>query len=99
MYIISNAGDETAIEFDASSLPPLKQGWKRDFVIHGVGWVKDGDINTAFGDKVEPLPFHAMKSYPYFGEKKYLDSKEYREYRKEYNTRWVDAKPYLNALK
>ncbi len=63
-YIISNAGDETSVKFDAEGLPELKEGWKRDFLIHSVGWVKDGDINTAFGSTVLPLPYHGMKSYP-----------------------------------
>ena len=63
-YIISNAGDETTLKFDAKKLPELKKGWKRDFLIHSVGWVKDGDINTAFGNSVLPLPFHGMSSYP-----------------------------------
>ena len=28
-YIISNAGDETTVKFDAKGLPALKNGWKR----------------------------------------------------------------------
>ncbi|MDP4223129.1 MAG: FG-GAP-like repeat-containing protein, partial [Bacteroidota bacterium] len=63
-YIISNAGDETTVSFPEGSLPALQQGWKRDFLIRSVGWVKDGDLNTAFGKTVLPLPFHGMKSYP-----------------------------------
>ncbi len=51
-YIISNAGDETTVAFSEKGLPALPKGWKRDFLIHCVGWVKDGDINTAFGNTV-----------------------------------------------
>ena len=64
-YIIKNAGDETTIEFNAKNLPELPKGWKRDFLIHSVGWVKDGDLNTATGKTVFPLPFHGMSRYPY----------------------------------
>ncbi|UCE93752.1 MAG: VCBS repeat-containing protein, partial [Flavobacteriaceae bacterium] len=64
MYIISNAGDETSIRFEASGLPELKKGWKRDYLIHSVGWVKDGDLNTAAGNTVDPLPYHNMPGYP-----------------------------------
>ncbi|MCK5370499.1 MAG: ASPIC/UnbV domain-containing protein, partial [Cyclobacteriaceae bacterium] len=64
MYIIANAGDETTISFDAAKLPKLHEGWKRDFLIYSVGWVKDGDLNTALGQTVEPLPFHGMSQYP-----------------------------------
>ncbi len=64
-YIISNAGDETTVEFDAEkSACSESRMEKRDFLIRSVGWVKDGDINTAFGSTVLPLPFHGMKSYP-----------------------------------
>lgn len=98
-YIISNAGDEVTIEFDAVNLPPLKKGMKRDFLINSVGWVKDGDINTAFGNTVLPLPFHGMKRYPPSPGDKYPDTEELRRYNQEYNTRIVTRDEYLNALK
>jgi len=63
-YIISNAGDEASIEFNATGVSEIPAGWKRDFFIHSVGWVKDGDINTALGNTVLPLPFHGMSAYP-----------------------------------
>jgi len=98
-YIISNAGDEASIEFDATSLPALKPGWKRDFLINSVGWVKDGDLNTAFGNSVLPLPFHGMKSYPPSDEDIYPNTTELQKYNREYNTRVVTNEGYLNALK
>ncbi|MBK7627953.1 MAG: VCBS repeat-containing protein [Bacteroidales bacterium] len=98
-YIISNAGDEASIEFDAESLPELKPGWKRDFLINSVGWVKDGDLNTAFGNSVLPLPFHGMKSYPPSEKDTYPNSPELQKYNREYNTRVVTNEGYLNALK
>ena len=98
-YIISNAGDETTIEFDANALPELKKGWKRDFLINSVGWVKDGDLNTAFGNSVLPLPFHGMKSYPPSEKDIYPNSTDLQQYNMEYNTRVVTNEGYLNALK
>jgi len=98
-YIISNAGDETSIQFDAKSLPDLKKGWKRDFLIHSVGWVKDGDINTALGSTVLPLPFHGMKSYPPSEKDLYPKNPELLKYLKEYNTRVVTPEDYRNAVK
>ena len=98
-YIISNAGDEVTVEFDADGLPPLKKGWKRDFLINSIGWVKDGDINTAFGNTVLPLPFHGMKSYPPAEQDVYPNNPELRRYNEEYNTRVVTGEEYLNALK
>ncbi|HLP72924.1 MAG TPA: hypothetical protein VK155_08490, partial [Bacteroidales bacterium] len=98
-YIISNAGDEISVSFSQSALPDLKKGWKRDFLVHSVGWVKDGDINTAYGNTVLPLPFHGMKSYPPSAEDIYPNTPELQKYNKEYNTRLVTGERYLNALK
>lgn len=98
-YVISNAGDEMTVEFDAGQLPPLQDGWERDFFIHSVGWVKDGDLNTALGNTVEPLPFHGMKNYPPSPTESYPADPVYQKYQEEYNTRVVTADEYRNALK
>jgi len=98
-YIISNAGDETTITFDTKTMPVLKQGWKRDFLIHSVGWVKDGDINTALGSTVLPLPFHGMKSYPPSKDDIYPNDPAHRKFIQEYNTRIVTQDDYRNSLK
>ena len=98
-YIISNAGDEVSIGFNADGLPELKKGWTRDFMIYNVGWVKDGDLNTACGKTVNPLPFHGMTHYPYGKDETYPTDSEHMEYQDKYNTRKVTAQEYLNALK
>ncbi|NSW95378.1 MAG: hypothetical protein HPY62_11790, partial [Bacteroidales bacterium] len=98
-YIICNAGDETTVKFSTASLPPLGKGWKRDFLIRSVGWVKDGDMNTATGNTVEPLPYHGMKSYPPADKDKYPDNEELQKYIQEYNTRHVTAEPFINAIR
>ena len=97
-YVITNAGDETTIEFDAVGLPPLLEGWKRDFLIHSVGWVKDGDLNTATGQTVEPLPFHGMTCYPYGPDEAYPSDPEHQEYLREYNTREVTTQEFRRVL-
>lgn len=98
-YAITNAGDETTIEFNESDLPDLPEGWKRDFLIRSVGWVKDGDMNTAFGNTVMPLPFHGMKSYPPSKEDVYPNDQELTAYNREYNTRVVTGEEYINAIR
>jgi hypothetical protein len=98
-YIITNAGDETTVSFPADGLPVLPQGWKRDFLIHSVGWVKDGDLNTAYGKTVLPLPFHGMKSYPPSNSDIYPDNPDLQAYNREYNTRIVTSEDYLNGIK
>jgi hypothetical protein len=60
-YVIMNAGDELRLEFPERASPP--QGWRRDFVLIGDGWEKDGDYNTGFSQTVLPLPSHAQPAY------------------------------------
>ncbi|MFK5889133.1 MAG: FG-GAP-like repeat-containing protein [Flavobacteriaceae bacterium] len=98
-YIISNAGDETSINFDQKQLPKLKKGWQRDFFIHSVGWVKDGDLNTATGATVLPLPYHGMTSYPPSKDDVYPNNEELQKYNKTYNTRVITTDDFKNALK
>ena len=98
MYIIANAGDETTISFDASSFPKLKNGWKRDFLIYSVGWVKDGDLNTLTGQTVKPLPFHGMSKYPYDENEHYPTTKQHQEYQNNYNTRKVGTSVFRSFL-
>ncbi len=98
-YIISNAGDETSINFDATSLPKLEEGWERDFLIHSVGWVKDGDFNTAHGNTVQPFPYHGMTAYPPSGQDAYPVQAELKKYHEAYNTRMVSHKAFQNSIK
>ncbi len=98
MYIIANAGDETTISFDATKLPKLREGWKRDFLIYSVGWVKDGDLNTALGQTVPPLPFHGMSQYPYEKNKNYPTDNKHNSYQEKYNTREVGTGEYQEYL-
>jgi hypothetical protein len=58
---ITNAGDEVRLRFPALEPPPT--GWKRDYVMVGDGWIKDGDFNTVYSKTVLPLPYHGMKDY------------------------------------
>ncbi len=89
MYVILNAGDEMTVEFDETRLPPLKEGWERDFILYSDGWDKDGDINTLSSQTVAPLPFHDMSAYPYPDAEKYPQTPEHLRYQLEYNTRRV----------
>jgi len=64
-YPILASGDRIRLTFDASGLPPLPEGWVRDWCLTTEGWVKDADMNQAVRESVEPLPFHGMSKYPY----------------------------------
>jgi len=91
-YVIFNAGDEISVRFDAAAAPPLPPGWKRDFLIFSDAWLKDGDLNTATGKTVAPLPFHGMTRYPYGEEQAYPSDAEHARYRTTYNTRRVTGR-------
>ena len=89
MYVILNAGDEITVTFDADRPSTIKRGWTRDFLIYTDGWLKDGDLNTAKGQTVLPLPFHGMSSYPYGEGENYPMDYKHRLYLNNYNTRKV----------
>lgn len=60
-FVIMNAGDELALRFPEAPPPPA--GWRRDFVLIGDGWIKDGDLNSGFSSTVLPLPTHETGDY------------------------------------
>ncbi|HSR68359.1 MAG TPA: tetratricopeptide repeat protein [Acidobacteriota bacterium] len=86
-FVIMGAGDELRLSFDAGALPEPPAGHSRQYLLFADGWVKDGDLNTAHGTTVEPLPFHGMSGYPYGPEERYPDTPQHRRYRREYQTR------------
>jgi hypothetical protein len=94
MYVIMGPGDEMTLEFDAGSATSLPEGWKRDFLLYTDGWIKDSDLNTAFGTSVEPLPFHDIKAYPSGRGETYPTDGEHQRYLHEYNTRSLSRNPF-----
>jgi hypothetical protein len=60
--------------------------------------VKDGDLNTAKGQTVLPLPFHGMSKYPYSNKEHYPASKKYLDYQRKYNNRKVGTYDFQTFL-
>ncbi|MEK6611657.1 MAG: FG-GAP-like repeat-containing protein [Gemmatimonadota bacterium] len=87
MYVVMAPGDETTLEF--AGAPPPPKGWTRDFLLYSDGWIKDADMNTALGNTVGPLPFHAIRQYPYAPGERYPTDAAHQRYLREYNTRRV----------
>jgi len=85
--VIMGSGDELRLQFDARALPPVRAGWKRDFLLLVDGWAKDADANTAFSQTVLPLPFHKMSSYPYPAGEHFPTDEMHQAYQREYNKR------------
>jgi hypothetical protein len=82
--VVIAAGDEMLLSF--AEPPPPPQGWNRDWLLHNVGWDKDADLNTVYGQMVEPLPYQAQRSYPDL-EHPAPDDSGYRQYLREFQTR------------
>jgi hypothetical protein len=89
MYVIMAPGDEMTVEFDAASAAPPPGGWTRTFLLFTVGWIKDADMNTAFGNTVDPLPFHGIREYPYAKGEAYPVDETRERYNREFNSRVV----------
>jgi tetratricopeptide (TPR) repeat protein len=87
LLVVMGSGDELQLRFDATRLPEVSAGWKRDFLLFVDGWAKDGDANTAFSQTVEPLPFHDMPQYPYPAPYTFPADGVHTRYREFYNTR------------
>jgi tetratricopeptide (TPR) repeat protein len=90
-YVLFGSGDEVAIEFDAGGMPAPPAGWTRDYFFFADGFSKDMDFYAAYGDTVEPLPFHRMRSYPYPAEESYPQDKFHLDFQLDALTRGVSG--------
>jgi outer membrane protein assembly factor BamD (BamD/ComL family) len=88
-YVIMAPGDEVTVEFDASAVGAPPPGWTRTFLLYSDGWIKDSDLNTAYGTTIAPLPYHAITSYPYTAADSYPADSAHQRYLREYNTRVI----------
>ena len=95
MYVIMGTGEALEVHFDASAVPPLAPGYRRDFLLYLDGWAKDRDHNTLEALEVEPLPFHGMSGYPYGADEHFPSSEQHLDWRAEWNTRaaedWIEV--------
>ena len=98
-FVIVGAGDELRLKFAALAPPPA--GWARDYVMVGDGWIKEGDLNTAFSQTVAPLPYHGMKDYT-IPPRRLEDDPAYQRHPEDwqrYHTRYVTPERFLKALR
>jgi tetratricopeptide (TPR) repeat protein len=98
-YVIMNAGDELRLEFPAAAA--AGEGWRRDFVLIGDGWEKDGDSNTEFSQTVLPLPSHGPAPYGPAPSLELEDDPVYQRHRSDwerYHTRYVTPRAFVGGL-
>ena len=86
-FVLCGPGDEIAIEFDASALPPVASGNVRSFVLRTAGYCKDTSPFTKTAGRVGPLPFRGMASYPDGATDRKLAPRVQEEYDRTWNTR------------
>jgi hypothetical protein len=87
MYVVMHHGDEITLDFDMRGLGPVPEGWTRTFLVYADGFGKDMDLNSAYPDTVEPLPYHGMSGYPKAAP--YPRDRAHQEYLLKYNTRRI----------
>ena len=80
-------GDEVRLEFEAGDLPPPPPGWTRSYTLKAVGYCKDADPFTATSDRVDPLPWRGMPSFPFSIDQKRAADPAYRSYLEQFQTR------------
>lgn len=92
-FVIMGSGDEVAVDFDATALPPVPAGWRRNWFFYVDGFAKDMDFYAAHPFTTTPLPYHGMPGYPYPPERPYPDRGAHLEDQLELNTRAVSGRP------
>lgn len=93
LLVVLGSGDEMTLTF-AAPKQAVRSGYTRDFLIYNVGWDKDADMNTVYGQSVEPLPFKMMSGYPYRGEEAYPETPQHIDYLRQYQTRRQSTNPF-----
>ena len=86
-FVVFSSGEGVKLDFDPRALPALQADWVRDYFFYANGFEKDLDFYAAHAFTVEPLPRHALISYPYPEGQEYPSDAEHLRYQLEYNTR------------
>lgn len=95
---VLGSGDELTVSFEAPREDP-PEGWTRTFVLHNVGYDKDADLNTIYGQTAEPLPYRAMTSYPYPANEPFPQGDSHADYLRRYQTRSQEAAKFWRSVK
>jgi hypothetical protein len=95
--VVMGPGDELTVEF-AVPEKSVPEGWVRDFVLYNVGWDKDADLSTVYGQSAEPYPTRAMPQYPQNLEHQGA-SEEYERWLREYQTREYRRFEFRDAVR
>ena len=87
-FVIGREGDMVSVQFP-TNLPPVPQGWVRDYFIVASCWFK-GEGLPYVPFTVDPLPFQAMTSFPYPANETYPYNALNMAYLQTYDTRIIN---------
>ena len=96
--IVMGPGDEVTVEFAVPSEAP-PDGWVRDFVLYNVGWDKDANLNTVYGQTSEPYPHGGMQRYPGDPAETRILSEDQQQWLRDYQTREYRPYEFRDALR
>jgi len=86
-FVIGRRGNEVHLLFSANT-EPVPEGMERDYFLVVSCWFKLPGL-PYLPYTVDPLPFHAMSSYPYPDTESYPYDEDHLRYILEYNTRTI----------
>ncbi len=86
-FVIGRRGNEVHLLFPAN-IRPVAEGMERDYFLVVTCWFKLPGL-PYLPYTVDPLPFHAMSSYPYPDTESYPYDEDHLSYLLEYNTRTI----------
>lgn len=98
LQAVLGTGDEITVKFRLAE-QPLPPGWKRDFLLHNIGWDKDADLNTVYGQTVEPLPFQGMTGYPFAPAETFPQAEAHQQFEARYQVREQNDSAFRNLLR
>lgn len=96
--VVMASGDEMTLRFAVPDTP-LPAGWKRDFIMHNIGWDKDADLNTLYGATADPLPYRGMSTYPYVAPETFPMSERHRRDMDEFHTRRTGDRTFRQLIR
>ena len=89
MFVITNYGDSIHLEFEEV---PIPEGMERHYYLYIDGFYKQPFVKHLLNstiNTVDPLPFHAMTTYPYPENESYPDDPIHQAYLNNWNTRYI----------
>jgi hypothetical protein len=96
--VVMGPGDELTVQFSVPT-QTVPDGWVRDFVLYNVGWDKDANLSTVYGQSSEPYPSRSMGQYPGDVYQQTPATEEYLDWLNRYQTREYPRFRFRDAVR